>query len=884
MAWGSIAIVCQAGDRLASAAPVCWAIGRLRAALEARGMGVEVLDRDPPADGVGRTIHVASSRAAAARGVLLGARISVPDAPEAFALVPAHRGARPDLLATAPDERGLVYALLELADRVGHAADPLLGLRLDEAVVERPANAVRSVARCFTSERLDLPWFLDEGFWRRYLSMLVAQRFNRVSLTLGLGYNFPWRVTDGYLYFAYPFLIDVPGYRVRVSRVDDGERRRNLEMLRFASSEAAARGLDFQLGLWTHAYRWLDSPDALHIVEGLTPERHAAYCRDALQALLDACPSIGGVTLRVHGESGIPERSWDFWRKVYDGVVQSGRRVGIDLHAKGLDRPTLEMALATGQPVTVSPKYAAEHMGLPYHQAALRELDRAPADDARSSSGKGGFMTVSEGSRAFTRYSYADFLAEDRPYSVVFRIWPGTQRLLLWGDPSMAAAFGRYASFVGSQGLEWFEPLTFRGREGSAQGGRRVGYADATLVAADDWEKHAYSYRLFGRLLYDPSADPEAWRRSLRTAYGPAASAAETALARASRILPLVTSAHHPSASNNYYWPELYTDIAIAAPDGSVATHYYDTPEPKRFGAVGPLDPEIFAGVEESVQEALAGAPSGRYSPLDVAGWLEALSKDAAAQLAHMERELPVPASREARRLLVDVAIQEATGRFFAGKLRAAVFYELFLRTGRGWAIREALSHYQMARSAWAEAADLAAGAYAADLTFGPQPWLRGTWSDRLPAVDADLAVIAELARSQKAVASGPGLETERAVALMSHKLAGFAVMHRPLESFRRGEPIPVALAVEGVAAHEVAGVSLRYRRLDQSKTYRQVEMDAEGGRWVAAVPAGDADSPYPVQYRFVLRGRDASAWLHPGLGPDLDGQPYFIVRQRPVA
>ena len=31
-------------------------------------------------------------------------------------------------------------------------------------------------------------------------------------------------------------------------------------MLRFISEQAAARGLEFQLGLWMHGYEWIDSP------------------------------------------------------------------------------------------------------------------------------------------------------------------------------------------------------------------------------------------------------------------------------------------------------------------------------------------------------------------------------------------------------------------------------------------------------------------------------------------------------------------------------------------------------------------------------------------------------------------------------------------------
>jgi hypothetical protein len=32
-----------------------------------------------------------------------------------------------------------------------------------------------------------------------------------------------------------------------------------------------------------------------------------------------------------------------------------------------------------------------------------------------------------------------------------------------------------------------------------------VGYADASFSSADDWEKYAYTFRLFGRLTYNPT-------------------------------------------------------------------------------------------------------------------------------------------------------------------------------------------------------------------------------------------------------------------------------------------------------------------------------------------------------------------------------------------
>ena len=107
-------------------------------------------------------------------------------------------------------------------------------------MVERPANAVRSVQRLFTSDVEDKPWFNDREMWPRYLTMLAAQRFNRFNLAFGIGYDFLRDVTDAYFLFAYPFLLSVPGYNVRAANLPDAERDRNLEMLRFISEQTVA--------------------------------------------------------------------------------------------------------------------------------------------------------------------------------------------------------------------------------------------------------------------------------------------------------------------------------------------------------------------------------------------------------------------------------------------------------------------------------------------------------------------------------------------------------------------------------------------------------------------------------------------------------------------
>ena len=76
--------------------------------------------------------------------------------------------------------------------------------------------------------------------------------------------------------------------------------------------------------------------------------------------------------------------------------------------------------------------------------------------------------------------------------------------------------------------------------------------------------------------------------------------AVEPALAAASRILPIVTTAHLPSAANNNYWPEIYTNQSLVQPSKS---EYGDTPSPKTFGNTSPLDPQLFSRMNDFADE-----------------------------------------------------------------------------------------------------------------------------------------------------------------------------------------------------------------------------------------------------------------------------------------
>ncbi len=868
-----VAIIVDPRIAVLQSPSVRWAAEQLRRAIAARGVLCRIVDSRDQIHGFSFCVKFI---------------YGLENAPDGFRVIAENVSALhvPGVVIAAGNERGFIYALLELAERVRYGRDTMAALHMTEDLKETTPNEIRCVSRYFCSELEDKTWFYDRDFWQGYLDLLAASRFNRFCLGFGLEYDFPKGVTSDYLHFPYPYLVDVPGYDVRVAQLaaPDGkvltapvalsaaEREKNLQALQFIAAQTAARGLHFQLGIWTHAYQWTDSPRAYHRIEGLTPQTHAAYCRDALAMLLKLCPEIQGLTLRVHGESGIPEGSYEFWETLFTAVKGCGRTVEIDMHAKGVDEKMIDIAAATGMPVKLGAKYSAEHQSLGYQQADIRALEIPKPGHA----GEGPF-SLSSGARSFTRYGYADFLKSGSRYKLLFRLWPGTQRHLLSADPEMAAAYGRTAHFCGAVGLDLMEPLTFKGREGSGQPGGRCAYADATLNPKYDWQKFELFYRVWGRRLYDPDANPEAWRRRMRADFGAGAVPMETAVARASRLLPLVTSAHLPSASNHSFWPEIYTNMPIVT--GSEPSPYSDTPEPKCFGTVSPLDPETFSTVEEHGGDLLEGSANPKYSPIDVAQWLEDWAAAASEALDAARRGSVAHRLPALRRMEADVLIQVGLGQFFAAKMRAGVLYFVFQQTLERRAGLEALDQYRTAREAWVAAAH-AGAVYRSDITYGSTPMRRGHWSDRLAAIDKDIVALeAQANASSRDAEETP--DTRRAILAATGRPVRPTVAwtHTPPSAFEPGKPLAVAIMVpQQVLEPILTQVSLRYRHVNQAERWQREEMSASGTEFSAEIPAQYTHSPYALEYCFELHAEDGAAWLAPGFNAALSSQPYYAV------
>jgi hypothetical protein len=884
-----VCLIVDPHDSSASSAPVKRAMAQLRRELEAKGISCTAAQTAEAATGSSFCVVVADADSQLSKG-FPAARARA--APESLRLSTGKVGSVPAVLVSAPDIRGFVYGLLELSERAHFSSAPVAALHFTQAVEETPANDVRSVGRYFCSETEDKPWYYDKDFWTGYLDTLVACRFNRFNFAYGLAYDFPRGVTDDYLHFPYPYLVDVleyPDVRVMQLARPDGtriatpvplgneERDKNFAMLRYIAAETSARGLHFQLGIWTHAYQWTDSPNAYHRIDGLTPETHARYCRDALAIILKECPEIEGLTMRVHGESGIPEGSYPFWKTLFEAVSNCGRQVEIDMHAKGIDQTMIDIAVATGMLVKLGAKFSAEHQSLGYQQADIRALEIPHANQTNVQSTP---FSLSSGSRLFTRYGYADFLRKGVPYKLIFRLWPGTQRHLLSADPEMAAAYSRASGFCGAAGLDLMEPLTFKGREGSGAAGGRCAYLDASLNPAADWKKYEYYYRVWGRKLYHPDADPEIWRRYLRSDFGPAAVSLEISLAHASRILALLTSAHLDSGSNHDLWYEMPTNMPIVL--GSEPSPYGDTPTPKCFGTVSPLDPQMFSTVVHYAQTLLLDRTDAKYSPVEVAQWIEDCVATSRFALNEARKTARSNSSPEFQRIEEDVLIQIGLGTFFAHKVRSAVLFEIYQQTGDPESGRLALAQYKEAREAWAAMATRAARVYRSDVSYGQIPKRRGHWTDRLTGIDTDLAAMqAKIASTSVASQSSPNAARAVQVATGRPSRLSLAVRHTPPERFQPGQPLTLSIEISAsVESPAPITTRLYYRHVDQAERWTSKEMTNQNGRHAAVIPADYTMSDYALQYYFELESGNNQAWMYPGFNKTLSNQPYFAIKR----
>lgn len=596
---------------------------------------------------------------------------------------------KPLLVIAGADDRGLMYALLEVTQQLRSmeaGADWPLAVR---ETSEAPTVPVRSMSILLHSEDCEADWYYSKAFWRDYFAMLAASRWN--------AFNLVFSHQTPYLSPLYAFHVKVDEYpEVKAKNLTEAQRERNLAMLRFITTLAKDRGIDFKIGIWQQiAWEGKHQGEKQQsMVQGLTRDNMHSYTYKALRKLLEECPGIQAVQLRINHESGIDyDEQTDFYRdSVFRAIKDCGRPIQLEMRNVGLLRETLDAALDMGIPSRVSHKYWAEHMVSPYHPT-----------------------------RIMWTYSYGDWLKHPQRYQNLYHVWSlGSHRLLLWGNPNYVRRFAPTTLFQNADGFEICAPLSQKGY-GNAPGAWRIFKDPRREHYRWEFERYWSFYTLFGRLTYNPNETDEIWLREMRRRFGDAAKPVAEAYRAASTVVESILSTA-TADYNMYVWPEIDC--------GALINFYLHCPT---FN-----EPRI-SNFQEYIKHRVSGGSTGKRSPEDMATRLSATAARINAHLAAADAVVE-HGNKEYWATKQDFRILSGMADYFANKIRATYQLGLFYETGDYTALQEAAERAEHALTAWQELAAAADEIYHRNLIMGPAS--RGHWKDKLVFVEDDLKQI----------------------------------------------------------------------------------------------------------------------------------------------
>ena len=485
---------------------------------------------------------------------------------------------------------------------------------------------------------------------------------------------------------------------IRVTGITARERADNLQALQTASAAMASRGITFMLGIW-QARPWLlghgtfPSPSQPARVSGTEDlARLAEYTRRGFALLMERCPHVDGIQLRMNPESGVMDQRF-FVRSfvpVLKDLASEGRRLIVELRSWGLNSETVSAFQDIGTDVIISAKYFAEHQAMPYQPPSF------------------GFS-----------YSYGNLLRRDRTYPFLWQFWNlGSHRLFNWGDPEYARRFARSCHLGDGVGFEVTPPGSQKGFSTWGQVTPGDWNPRSDLPELRDFDRYWFFHMAFGRAGYDSNVGDEIFLHQLTKR-----SNAETAPVlldvyhSASQVISYLIS-HRMDDPNMYVWPEL------------------DCGGPIDHNAITPAgEKTLFSTPREYAEARVAGHTSAKLSPFDVAVDLERFADETEAKLAELAGMTGQASNLEVRTVREDSAALAALARYHAAKARATGNLSLFYASGErrflGRAELDATDEIRL----WDELCARTENYYRR-LHLGPT---RGHWRDNRPRVRYDL-------------------------------------------------------------------------------------------------------------------------------------------------
>ncbi len=815
-------------------------------ALIGAGWNVEVAPSVEAAHGAQLVVAgVAAADSPVAR-VFRAEKLELPAVPEALAVHRLTLRGKPALALCGADDRGLMYALLDVAERVGWSRKSEEPFSEVHDLAEQPHVLDRSLSVYTMNRAYWESRFYDERYWTRYFDTLATDRFNRFLIVFGYE-------NGGFLAPPYPYFFATPGFAdVKMVGLTREQQARNLGALNRLIELAHDRGIRVSLGIWDHIYRgavqtggaeWLEAYKGKAIpntVEGVTTENLNAYTLASLKELLARVPALDGLQFRVHEESGLKREEMDgFWREVFAHVQKERPGLLLEARAKGTPDSVLDTALAQGVNLRVETKYWMEQMGLPYHPTHVNP----PNQHDR-------------------RHGYADLLRYPQRFQIDWRLWNGgTARVLLWGDPEYVRRYSASTSLYASPNWDVQEPLATK------MEAQRPDMPVFDLMPEKyryytyEFERYWHFFQVWGRVGYNPDTAAETWQHEFERRFGAAGADVEAGLHRASQVLPMIVAAVYPYRAfpTTRGWAERQSLGASLAE--------YATNEG--------TDTEQFESFAEAARRILAGGMTSKRTPDMTSRWFDETADAILASVQAAEAKIGARRSREFDATVTDLRILAQLARFHARRALAAVHYNLFKRGLQLPELLAATLTEKEAVAAWRELVAVAGDRYADDLAMGARNFsLCGHWRDELVKLEYSFKELeAQCCPPDEAVAKAkvwaPPAPAERAPPVVEHARVRLAP-----------PGVPLRIVAKVTDASGVASVRLRYRHVTQFEDYATLEMKptSEPGVFSATVPGDFIVPQWDFMYFLEVIDRAGNGANWPDLAKEM---PYVIV---PVA
>lgn len=829
---------------------------KLTDALKAKNITFEKVGSVTAARGKSIIVAGLSSGDGAAAQMLKAGSRKVPEVSEALTVWKTNWKQKPVWVISGFDDRGLMYGLLDVANRIGWGTDAKSLMSEVKEITEKPDVRERAVSIYTMNRAYWESRFYDEAQWARYLDMLAQNRFN--TLAVIFGYE-----NGGFLAPCYPYFFDVeefPG--VRMVGITRQEQQRNLAALNQLIKMCHDRGISFTVGIWDHIYRGgvqgggipgtKDPPNqpVPGLVWGVTGDNLTSYNKTALAKFVKLVPDLDAIQFRMHNESGLKHDEQDvFWLDVFRMIKQTAPNLRLDLRAKELPESVIQSAIDVGVNFRIATKYWMEQMGMPYHPTKVNP------------------------EKSSIRHSYAYLLRYPQQYKMHWRLWNGgTSRILLWGDPEYARRFAKSTHLYDGDGYEVNEPLATK-MEAQPHDAKPFELLKSEYRYYDwEFERYWHFFQVFGRIGYNPETSADVWQKEFERRFGKkAAPFVEKALHKASWILPRIITSSYPYSlfPTTRGWAE--------------KQRLGDLPA---FARAELSDMQQFASFDEEAQILIEGGETARILPSANSQWFGKTSSEISKLIAEAENAIGNTQSKEFHSTITDLKILSNLALYHSRRIPAAVSYRLFERTKDLSALENAIAHERNAIEAWRQIVAAAGDVYTDNLMMGVcVADLCGHWKNELSLLEKGLISLDQKKRELKPQGTVKAASIQAAtmkVAAPYKALSDpdrdklFQITHQAVTSAPVGKPITIKVKVSAPAG--VKWVRLRYRSLNQEQDYQTLEMlpTKEKDSYQAIVPAEQIIPKWDFMYLIEVMGNNGRGRIYPDLNEET---PYIITK-----